>query len=149
MTIQTKKRLDYIPYVALIISACWLIYSRINGDILFQLRHIAGLILLPIPAFIFPYRHKLGVLTLGLLLLIGLFGGLSYSPAITTGTFGKTLSDGSQLTLLYYQPIFILWFVLHLILSGRYYTGVASKKYWQQIKSDEPLKIGSSPTSND
>jgi hypothetical protein len=141
MTTRTKKRLDYLPYTVLILSAVYLIYSRISGDILLQLRHVAGLVLLPLPAVLFFYRHKLGVLSLGLVILSGLVGGISYSPAIHTITFGKSLNNGDSFPLLYFQPIFLLWALLHFTLSGRYYTGIASKKYWENIKSDEPMKI--------
>jgi len=143
MTTKTKRLLDYIPYSALIISAIFLVYSRINGEILFQIRHIIGLILIPIPFLLFNYRHKIGVLFLGFMLIIGLFGAISYSPAITTTTVGKGLSNGDSFTFLYFQPIFLLWICLHFIVSGRYYTGILSKKYWDNIKSDEPYIIDS------
>ena len=137
---KIRKLLDYLPLLCLIISALYLLWSRLNGEILFQMRHIVGFIMLLLPLTLFFVQHKLGVLTTGLIILVGLFGGLSYSPAITTTTFGKTWGD-SQFTLLYFQPIFIIWATLHFILSGRFYTGVASKRYWENIKSDEPLNI--------
>lgn len=139
---HTKKILDYLSYSILIISAVYLLYTRINGDILLQVRHIAGLVLLALPFVAFFYSHKLGVLATGLLLLLGLFGVISYSPAISTMTVGKTLEGDEGITLLYFQPIFLLWLLLHFILSGRYYVGVLSEKYWKNIKSDEPFKIG-------
>lgn len=142
MTQQTKKLLDYLPSIALILSAIVLLMERFSGGVLLQVRHIVGLILLPISFACFFIRHKLGVLATGLVILLGLFGALSFSPAIGTMTFGKTFGDGEHLPLLYFQPIFLVWLTLHLILSGRYYTGIASKRYWQQIDSDEPLRIG-------
>ena len=137
---KIQKLLDYLPLICLIISALLLLWARLNGDILLQARHTIGLSMLLIPITLFFVSHKLGVLATGLVILIGLFGGLSYNPAITTTTFGNTWGD-SQITLLYFQPIFIIWASLHFILSGRFYTGVASKRYWENIKSDEPLKI--------
>lgn len=141
MTLKTRKQLDYIPFAAILASALYLVYERVNGEIAFQLRHIAGLVLLPIPLILLFYRHKLGVISLGILILLGLFGAISYSPAISTTTFGKTIDEDTSVTLLYFQPIFLLWAVLHFAISGRYYTGILSKKYWEQIKSDEPLKL--------
>jgi len=141
MTLKTKKRLDYIPFAGILFSAIYLLYARMNGDIAFQLRHIAGLILLPFPLILFFYRHKLGIISLGILFLLGLFGAISYSPAISTTTFGKTIDEDTFLTILYFQPIFLLWAILHVAISGRYYAGILSKKYWKQIKSDEPLKL--------
>lgn len=141
MTQNTKKLLDYLPLGALIISAVLLLISFFTSEISLQARHIAGLILLPVPLVAMLYRHKLGVLTLGLVLILGLFGAISFSPAIMTFTLDKTLWNNQTLTFLYLQPIFLLWFILHLILSGRYYTGVLSKKYWENIHSDEPFRI--------
>jgi hypothetical protein len=117
-----------------------LIYIRINGEILLQGRHIAGLIMLIIPLCLLFFRHKLGVIALGILILVGLFGIISYSPAIDTITVGKNLDSDKSVTFLYFQPIFLVWAVLHFAISGRYYTGILSKRYWTEIKSDEPLK---------
>lgn len=142
MNLKTKKLLDYLPLIALFISAIVLLVARFSGEILLQKRHIAGLVLLPIVFVLFFIRHKLGVLATGLVILLGLFGALSFSPAINTMTFGKSLDKDNSFTLLYFQPVFLLWLALHLILSGRYYTGIASKRYWKNIKSDEPLRIG-------
>lgn len=141
MKAAIKKKFDFIPLVCLFFSAIYLLIMRFNGEILLQKRHLVGLLLLPIPAVLFFLRHKLGILSLGFLILSGLFGVLSYSPSIKTITIGKTFDNGASVPLLFFQPIFIVWLIIHLILSGRYYTGVASKKYWEDMKSDEPMKI--------
>jgi hypothetical protein len=137
---KIRKVFDYLQLACLFISALLLLWARFNGDILLQIRHLIGLILLFVPLTLFSVGHKFGVLATGLVILIGLFGGLSFSPAITTTTFGKTWG-GTQITLLYFQPIFLVWATIHFILSGRFYTGILSRRYWTNIKSDEPLKI--------
>ncbi|RYZ44099.1 MAG: hypothetical protein EOP49_27565 [Sphingobacteriales bacterium] len=142
MTQKTRKLLDFIPLVALFVSAIVLLVARFSGDVLLQNRHIVGLALLPLALTLFFFKHKLGILATGLIVLLGLFGALSFSPAISTMTVGKSLGDGDSLSLLYFQPIFLLWLTLHLVLSGRYYTGIASKRYWDNINSDEPIRIG-------
>jgi hypothetical protein len=141
MTTKTKKSLDLLPLAALIISAVYLLYTRLDQQILLQWRHVLGLVLLPVPAVLFFYRHKLGVLSLGILLLAGLFAGISYSPSILTSYLGTRRDDGTLLIFIYFQPIFLLWVILHLILSGRYYVGIVTKRYWQNINSDEPIII--------
>ena len=83
-------------------------------------------------------NHKIGVLVLGLTIILGLIGLLSFSPAITTTSFGI---GEQKITLLRFQPIFVLWATIHFILSGRYYVGIVNKKYWENIKSDETFKI--------
>jgi hypothetical protein len=142
MTQKTKKFLDFLPLLALLVSAIVLLVPRFSNDILLQKRHITGLVLLPIAFILLFFRHKIGVLVTGLIILLGLFGALSYSPAISTMTFGKSLDEGDSLPLLYFQPIFLLWLVLHIVVSGRYYTGIASKRYWENIHSDEAIQIG-------
>lgn len=141
MTQKTKKLLDFIPLIALIISSIILIVARLSSEILLQKRHIVGLTILLVPIVLFFFIHKLGVLATGLIILLGLFGALSYSPAISTMTIGKTFEVEDRLTLLYFQPIFLLWLILHLLLSGRYYTGIVTKRYWENIHSDEPMRI--------
>jgi hypothetical protein len=142
MTLKTKKLFDFVPITTLFVSAIFLVVARFSGDILLQKPHVFGLVLLPLAFILFFFKHKLGVLAIGLIVLLGLFGALSFSPAISTITFGKTLADGDNIPLVFFQPIFLLWLTLHLVISGRYYTGIASKRYWQNIDSDEPIRIG-------
>ena len=86
----------------------------------------------------FLLNHKIGVLISGLTIILGLFGLLSFSPTITTTIFGI---GEQKITLLRFQPIFVLWATIHFILSGRYYVGIVNKKYWEDISSDETFKI--------
>ncbi len=135
-----KKKADLLPLVMLFVSALYLIWVYFNGPAFFMWRHIIGFTMLIITSIVFFINHKLGVLCLGLTILLGLFGFLSFSPAITTTTIGKTFGD-QQITLLRFQPIFIVWATIHFLLSGRYYTGVVTQQYWRNIRSDEPLRI--------
>jgi hypothetical protein len=140
MTKTFKKKTDLLPLVILFVSAIYLLYTYFDGQILFMWKHIIGFIMLALTTIVFFTNHKLGVLCLGLTILLGLFGLLSFSPGIETTSIGKNFGD-SQITILRFQPIFILWITIHFILSGRYYIGIANAKYWRNIKSDEPFKI--------
>ena len=102
------------------------------SDIGLLWKHILGLILLPINYLLFFWRHKVGVLALGLTLLLGLISLLSYSPVITTTTLSKEVGDG-KLPFFYGQLIFLLWIIIHFILSGRHYVGIVTKKYWDGL----------------
>ncbi|NCI48992.1 hypothetical protein GWC95_03605 [Sediminibacterium roseum] len=140
MTKAMKKKADYLPLFILYVTAMYLLYAFFDGRILFMWKHYVGFVMIVATTLIFLKNHKIGVLSLGLTVLLGLFGLLSFSPAINTITIGKSIGD-SQISIIAFQPIFVLWAVIHFALSGRYYVGVASNKYWKNIKSDEPLII--------
>ncbi len=140
MKSSLKKKLDLIPLFILIISAAYLIWAYLDGQILFLWKHLVGLILLAITSILFFKLHKLAVISLGLLIILGLFGILFFSPEVTTLTIGKPLDD-LEFPFLRFQPIFLAWATIHFVLSGRYYIGIVTKKYWNDIKSDEPFKI--------
>jgi len=129
---KIKFFLDFITLIVLTISAIILIWKVSTSETGLLWKHIVGLILLPINYALFFWRHKIGVLALGFTLLLGLFSILSYSTAITTTTIYKGSSD-KGFPIFYGQLIFLLWIALHFILSGRYYVGIATKKYWQGI----------------
>lgn len=130
---KIKYLLDFIPLIILVLSAIILINIVITTDIILQWRHIAGLIILPINISLFFWRHKVGVLALCLTLLLGLVGAISFSDAIATTTAYIGNSEDFKLPIFHGQPIFLLWLLIHFIVSGRYYVGVVTKKYWQDF----------------
>ncbi|MGN6399432.1 MAG: hypothetical protein ACTHMD_03195 [Flavisolibacter sp.] len=130
---KIKTLLDYLPLFILIVSAFILVRTVISEQTGFLWKHVVGLILLTINFVLFFWRHKIGVLALGLTLLLGLVGLLSYSYAISITTFYFGKSEDFQIPLFYGQPIFILWLIIHFIVSGRHYTAIATKKYWQDL----------------
>ena len=130
-----RKKLDYIPLVALLICTCYLVVVHFSDEIGILPRHIIGFIFLGITLLLFIKNHKLGVLSLGLTIVLGLFSLLSFSPAIHTIFIGKSFGD-SNVTLLRFQPIFILWAIIYFTLSGRYYIGILSKDYWKNFNEN-------------
>ena len=137
---QFKNYLDFIPLIILTVSAGILSWTVASNEIVFLWKHILGLSFIPIIILAFRWQHKIGVLTLGLTLLIGLLGLISYSPAVTTttGTIGKDAD--SQIPIFYGQPIFLLWLLIHLLVSGRHYVGILTKKYWQDLFDKSVVK---------
>lgn len=131
---KIKVYLDYIPFIILCISACVLIWTISTTDILLVWKHYLGLILLPIIAFLLYKKHHWGVLSLGLILVAGLLGLVSFSPSIRTDTFSFGSSHDWSANIIRFQPIFLLWIIIHFILSGRYYVGILSKKYWLTLR---------------
>jgi hypothetical protein len=130
---KIKYLLDFVPLIILTISAVVLIWTVITNHTGFLWKHVVGLVVLPLNYFAFWWRHKVGVLALGLTLIVGLLSLLSYSHSVTTSslTIGKT-SD-SQMTFFYGQPIFLLWLLIHFIVSGRHYVAIATSKYWKDL----------------
>ena len=138
MTSTVKKKMDFTPLIILFVSASYLMWTFLDGQILFIWKHYLGFLMLVIVSIGFLLNHKIGVLISGLTIILGLFGLLSFSPTITTTIFGI---GEQKITLLRFQPIFVLWATIHFILSGRYYVGIVNKKYWEDISSDETFKI--------
>ena len=129
---KIKYLLDFVPLIILIVYAIILVWTVIDLDTGFLWKHIVGLIFLPINYFLFRWRHKVGVIGLGLTLLIGLLGLLSYSHSIAITKCWVGLGDTS-IPVFYGQPIFLLWLLIHFIVSGRHYVGIMTKKYWQEL----------------
>lgn len=132
---KIKNVLDYFPLLILTFSAIILVWTVLTSDIVFMWKHIVGLCVLPIVFAAFWWRHKIGVLTLGLTLIVGLLSLLSYSPSVTTLTWTIGKSSDFQIPVFYGQKIFLLWLLLHFIVSGRHYVGILTNKYWQDIIS--------------
>ena len=126
---KTKYYFDFVPLFVLIASALILITRVIEGGTFLLPKHIIALIMLVLNICIFIWRHRIGVLSLGLTLFLGLFGVLSYNYAIAIHTFYIGISEDSPIPIFHGQPIFILWLVIHFIVSSRYYNGILSKKY--------------------
>jgi hypothetical protein len=132
---KIKNFLDFVPLIILTVSAIILVWTVITTDTGFLWKHIVGLCFLSIIFIAFRWRHKVGVLLLGLTLLLGLLSLLSYSSAVTTSTWTIGKSTNSQIPVFYGQPIFLLWLLIHFIVSGRHYVAIATKKYWQDLFS--------------
>jgi hypothetical protein len=138
---KIKNLLDFVPLIILTIYAIVLVWTVATTDIVFSYEHYIGLTLLAITAGLFIKRHKLGVLSLGLTLVLGLFKVLSYSAVITFHSFGGSI-NGHSSPELRIQAIFLLWLLIHFIVSGRHYVGILTKKYWLDLLNKSPVTSG-------
>ena len=129
---KIKYWLDFIPLIILTGYVVILIWTVATTNIIFSYEHYIGLILFVIIAGLLFKQHKLGVLVLGLTLLLGLFKVLSYSPVIIFHSFGGSI-NGHSSPEIKIQSIFLLWLLIHFIVSGRHYIGILKKKYWQDL----------------
>ena len=135
---NTKYLLDFIPAIILIGYTVRLIGLLISGTVRIEWMNFTGFAVLPLVIFLLIKQHQLGVLALGLVLLLAIFGAVSFTDGISTwgGGLGK---KGSAFSFeLYGKPVFIIYFILHVILSGRFYTGILTRKYWVALKSENP-----------
>jgi hypothetical protein len=132
---KTKRLLDFAPLVILYTYLCFAVYTVCTSGIIFHWKVYVAIVFLLLSTALFLYKHQLGVLVLGATLIFGLVGLLSVDVAIstTTLTIGKTAE--SQIPIFFGQPKFLLWLAIHFILSGRYYVGILTEKYWLQLKS--------------
>jgi len=137
---KIKNLLDYIPLIISTISAVILVWTVASTDTAFLWKHIVGLVVLPLIFLVFWWRHKIGVLVLGLTLFIGLLSLLSYSHSVTTTTYSVGSGDTS-IPIFYGQPIFLLWLLIHFIVSGRHYVGIVTKKYWHDLFNKSAIEI--------
>jgi hypothetical protein len=128
--LKLRILLDYLPLLILTVYATILIWTIAITNITLSYEHYIGFALLVITIVLFSNKHKLGVIFLGFTLILGLFKVLSYSAIIDYYRIGGSIIGNSSgdITI---QGNFILWLVLHFILSGRHYIGIWTKKYWE------------------
>ena len=131
-----KTLLDYIPLLILTASAVMLVAETLISQTGLFWKHYIAFAVLPINYALFAWRHKAGVIALGLTLLIGLVGLLSYNQYIFIAKASIGF-DGDYLPVFAGQPIFLLWLIIHFAVSGRHYVGIASKRYWECLRKNE------------
>lgn len=136
---RIKNLLDFIPLIILIGYTIVLFWTVAKTDIIFSTEHYIGIILLLITTVFFFFKHRLGVLLLGVTLLLGLFKIVAYTAAITFHSFGGSI-NGHSSPEIKIQSIFILWLIIHIVISNRHYVGIVKKEYWQDIFNKSLLK---------
>jgi hypothetical protein len=128
MTSQQKKILDYIPLAILIICEMVLLWKIDVLNIRLDQKHNLGMAFLGITTLLFFVRHNFGVFALGVILLLGLIGVYSFDPSVKTTTYyAGEYGQGYTTVVFILNPIFILWIVLHVILSWKSYLEFFSK----------------------
>ncbi len=129
---KVKHLLDFITVAILIILVINLMRLRLNDELIFTWRHWLGILLVLITCYVFSLNHRLGILALGLTLILGLLSVTQYSPGYSVTSLYWTPFD-VRIPIFYGKPIFLLWVVLHFVLSGRYYVGILTKNYWDNL----------------
>jgi len=132
---RIKKLLDFIPLLILIGFSIYLLWTRVHEDILLTWRHWIALTLLLFSCYSFRRNHQLGALALGLTLLFGLLGIAQFSPGVSISYAYWTPFD-AKIPVFYGQPIFLLWLIIHFVVSGRFYFAITTKGYWRNLFED-------------
>ena len=136
---KLRNLLDYVPLIALTVSAFILVGTVAATHTSFLWRHVAALIILPIIYLMFSWRHKIGVVTLGFAIVLGLLNIISYSYSVVTVFF--FIGWGEAELRVSCQPIFLLWIAIHLIFSSRHYRGIWTKQYWRDLFNDPEKSV--------
>ena len=140
MTDRTFRHyLDYVPFLFLcvleIVAAC----RYLSADISPVGTYYTEMAALACTAYCFYRKHALGVLATGLTLMAGIWGLVSYSVTHTvlSFTFGWKVAGNATIGTPGIHPYFLLYLLVHLFISGKYYVGVLSREYWQKLKSEK------------
>lgn len=76
---------------------------------------------MPINAWFLFAKHKLGIVVLGFTLFLGMIGILSYDIDISSTTFSVGKTSDFLIQIFRGQPVFILFLLIYVIVSHRYY----------------------------
>ena len=137
---KLKYLLDFIPLFILSSNAIKVSWKVATTNIVFSNEHYTGLTLLIITFILLLIKHRIGVLSLGFVIILGVFKIVSYSAPMEYLSFGGSV-NGYGLQVIKIQAIFILWLLIHLLVSLRHYKGIFQKTYWQDLlKSHKGIK---------
>jgi hypothetical protein len=128
--IYSRKQVDYIPLFIFFIAQGYLLYVSLKEGVSLQWPHYAGFIMTLICFIFFLFSHRIGVLLTGCICILGVPGIIAFSPAITSFFVDLTIAK-NPVRIIRFQPTFIIWLCLHLLVSGRYYNGILSRSYWK------------------
>lgn len=132
---RIKYLLDFVPLVTVSLYAMISYWTMINTNIDLQWQHYLGIIFLILNILIFFINHQLGVIFLGLTLFLALLTFISFDVGIVTNWLSVT---SATIPVIYGHVISLVWLMLHFLLSGRYYVGIATRKYWKSLLKKKP-----------
>ena len=124
-----KNLLEFILLLILTVSALQMVWKVITLDTYLVWKQIFALLILAIDVCLFLWRHKTGVVILGITILLALIGLISFSYTIsaTTRYFGP---GDSKIPIFYGQPTFFLLLLISFLISKRHFYQLDTKQYW-------------------
>lgn len=125
-----KYYLDFIPLLTVVLYTAFSIGTMINNENNLEWQHCFGIALLIIDIIILFKYHQLGIIIFGFILLLGLLTLVSFDVGIVTNTLHLT---AAEIPVFWGNAMCLLWLIIHLIFSFRYYVGIATKEYWKKL----------------
>ncbi len=128
-----KDKKDFIPLALTTASAFYFLFETITESYTFTAGQITGFLMLSLCAVLHTGKLKAGILSIGMFFILcwtGLIG-------LSAGKFSFSFNTGN-IDLIVYKahPLLFCLMVFHLIISAKHYVGIATKKYWQQLFSN-------------
>lgn len=130
MNDRIKYYLDFIPLLIVVIYAGFSIGTMIDHGYNLQWQHYLGIALLVIDIIILLKYHQLGIILFGFILLSGLFTLVSFDVGLNVDSLFIT---SEKIPVFWGNAMCLLWLMIHLIFSFRYYVGIATKDYWRKL----------------
>jgi hypothetical protein len=127
---KIKYCFDFVPIVLLIFYTGYSIGTMLNNDYALQWQHYLGIAFLIVDLIVLIKHHQLGAVLFGLILLLGLINIVSFDVGLKTTTFHIT---SAKIPIFLGNAMCLLWFIIHLTISFRYYVGIVTKKYWTDM----------------
>src|SRR3712207_311904 len=106
---RLKRLSDFTPFILLMIYTLMLVWTISITAYVLTWRNMVGIAIIPINVLFFVRQYQAEVLFLGLVLTLGLFGVLSYTPGLTSTTITLRFNDSNME--FWGQPIFLLLIV--------------------------------------
>jgi hypothetical protein len=129
---KIKNYIDYIPIIILTIKIFVILWQKYDKNAVLHWKHYLGILLVIINYFLLYKKHQLGVISIGITLIFGLFGAIYFDASYTTSTFSVGFETMNEFS--YDGDItFILWFIIHFVLSYRHYFGILNKVFWKNL----------------
>jgi hypothetical protein len=129
-----RELLEFIPFVIICVYIILSVIIMLTRGIIIQWQHYLAFPFLLINGLIFYRGHKKGVLFLGFILILGVFGILAFQVGLVGASLYWMPFD-VRIPLFIGNPMLFGIFVLHLILSGRYYVGILTRRYWLELNN--------------
>ena len=136
---RLKHLLDFVPLIIISAYSVVSVLTMINSNINLVWQHYLGILFIILNIILFFKNHQLGVIFLGITLLFSLITLLSFNVGLVTNTLHVT---SARIPIFYGNAVSLVWLILHFILSGRYYVGIVTKKYWQNFLKNAEKQRG-------
>jgi hypothetical protein len=111
-----------------------------QNNILYS-QHYLGITLLLLNIIILFKFHQLGIILFGFILVAGMLTLVSFDVGLRVDSFFIT---AAKIPVFWGNAMCLLWLIIHLIFSFRYYVGILTRDYWQKLWASASKKLNAS-----